>query len=851
MVSSRIRSRWTGAIFLLQLGAAVAHGQSPVRVSLGTSAPLEYRDAKGNPQGFAVDVIREAARREGVKVVWEQGHAAAVNNNALREGSLDLIVAGTATQERVRSFYVSDSWWWTEMIALAPATSDIRQESQLDGKHLSTPASASLTVGERYKSSLVTAGPNTVWAAEQACMGQSDAAVIENMYVRELLMNVSSVCRSIRLRTFDVSVRREYHLIARPEIAGTARALRQRIDEMTLDGTLATLAAKHLPVSTPEATRMAELLRGKQTRQIRNIGIEGGSLAALAGFAFLFWQQLSRKTLVRLNERLQAAQTESAAYLEQLQTRLTERAQAEDALRISEQRLRQITETIPVGIVVFNMSGHITFSNSGATSLLGGNRAAVLGEHHTSSAWTITDYEGRPILPDQRPFRQVLATGQPMTGAKFALAAPGGNRRCLSVNAAPLFGKNGEMEGVVESMEDVTSRYELESHYRQAQKMESLGQMAGGVAHDFNNLLTVITGFSQLLLSQPEILEQQRAGLRQIASAGQRASDLTRQLLAFSRKQQASPRALQLNEIIRNDETMLRHLVGEQVMLDMRLEPSLGIIFADASQIQQIVLNLAINARDAMPRGGRILIETANKEMATTGGYCHDADEPCVELRVEDDGCGMDGDTQKHIFEPFFTTKDSGKGTGLGLSTVYGIVQQNGGTIEVESAPDRGARFIIRFPRIQKDASKAPREEIQASVPEARADAGDRNTVLLVEDQGDVRRYLAECLTLGGYRVIQATNGAEGIKLARQNQIDLLVSDMVMPGMSGKELAETLDAEFPGLRVLLISGYSTENMEAVRLPRNRFDFLQKPIPPGTLLKAVAGILSRTAASSAR
>jgi two-component system cell cycle sensor histidine kinase/response regulator CckA len=382
--------------------------------------------------------------------------------------------------------------------------------------------------------------------------------------------------------------------------------------------------------------------------------------------------------------------------------------------------------------------------------------------------------------------------------------------------------------------QDISDRRQLESQLRQAQKMEAVGRLAGGVAHDFNNLLMVIKGHTELLLNALDPSEQITRKIEQIDRSADRASALTRQLLAFSRMQVLQPQIINLNAIIKEMGKLLPRLIGEDIELMIRTNEDLGTVRADASQMEQVIMNLAVNARDAMPNGGKLLIETRNLDLDQSYTLSHPLMKPgsYVQLLVTDSGTGMDADTQAHIFEPFFTTKDKGKGTGLGLATVYGIIKQSGGFIWVYSELNKGTAFKIYLPRVDQQAEHAITPRAATDIPSG------TETVLLAEDEQDVREIARQFLESGGYKVIEAKDGADAIRLAAEfsGHIDLLVTDMVMPGMTGQELAVKLQRAHSGLCVVFMSGYSehaaTEMADAdpsVRLltkPFSRFAFLR-------------------------
>jgi nitrogen-specific signal transduction histidine kinase len=398
----------------------------------------------------------------------------------------------------------------------------------------------------------------------------------------------------------------------------------------------------------------------------------------------------------------------------------------------------------------------------------------------------------------------------------------------------------GDRAFILSVIRDISERTHLEDQLRQALKMEAVGRLAGGVAHDFNNMLTVIVGHSQVALASLPLEDPLRRHLGEIHNAAGRATDLTRQLLAFSRRQILQIEVVDLNAIISTMQVMLRRLIGEDLDLVILLEPELGRVKADRSQFEQVILNLAINSRDAMPKGGKLIIETGNVMLDETYAAQHLEVKPgpYVVLAVSDTGQGMKEETKARIFEPFFTTKEQGKGTGLGLSTVHGIVKQSGGHIWVYSEVGHGTTFKVYVPR-----TYAPLKSASNLV--AASDSKDAGgTVLVVEDEQMVLGLIRSVLQLGGYLVLEASHGAEAMTIAEcyQGAIDVLLTDVVMPGMSGRELAQRLRALRPETKVIFISGYTDELVMQQDPPDARVTFLQKPFSPDALSRRVGEVL---------
>jgi PAS domain S-box-containing protein len=448
------------------------------------------------------------------------------------------------------------------------------------------------------------------------------------------------------------------------------------------------------------------------------------------------------------------------------------------------------------------------------------------------------------IHPDDVPTvaaaEEASAKGEPFQ-AEFRIRRKDGREVWLNDTGVVVQGSEAHpvMEGI---MVDITERKLLETQLQQSRKMEAVGRLAGGIAHDFNNLLTIITGYTDLALSRPGVPLELRTDIERVENAAGRAAALVRQLLAFSRKQVLQPKTLDLNAIVVNLDSLLRRLIDDNIEMVTRVQDDLGKVKADPAQIEQVIMNLVVNARDAMPNGGRLVLETTNLDLDTAYANEHLSVKPgrYVMLAVSDTGIGMDEQTLAHIFEPFYTTKESGRGTGLGLSTVYGIVKQSGGYIWVYSEPGKGSTFKVYLPRVP--------EQVEESTPPLELeDKRGTETILLVEDEEAVRDLIVTLLSQRGYEVIVARHPAHADQIAAKfpHEIHLLLTDVVMPGTSGRELAALIGARRPGIRVLYMSGYTENVITSGGMLEKGLAFLQKPFSPALLSQKVREVLSRT------
>lgn len=530
---------------------------------------------------------------------------------------------------------------------------------------------------------------------------------------------------------------------------------------------------------------------------------------------------------------------------------ITQRKQAQQALKESQEGFLTILESIEARIYVADLETYeILFINRQMRDDFGDN---IVGE----PCWEIFYNESGPCTVC--PIDKLLdADGNPTAGYKWVGQNSPGSKHygnyCRAIKWV-----DGRLALLQVGM-DITERKRLEEQLRQAQKMEAVGRLAGGVAHDFNNLLTSMCGFAELMRLQLRPDDPLQELLEKILGSGKRAADLVHQLLAFSRKQIIQPRVLDLNQVVAEMNRMLQRIIGEDIQMETILAPGLWSVRVDPARLEQIIVNLAVNARDAMPNGGRLVIETANVILDQTNTLFEDlapykdfappledtAERPetgsgeYVLLSVSDTGTGMSEKVKDHLFEPFFTTKQVGEGSGLGLSTVYGVVKQSQGAIQVDSEEGLGTSFKIYLPRTVERATSQARAAQADDLPRG------TETVLLVEDESAVRELAAYVLRRQGYTVLEAANGEEALSLAQKHgtAIELLLTDVVMPHMSGKELADRLEALYPDIHILFTSGYTDETIDRHGVPIPSVDFIQKPFSPTTLAHQVRDALNR-------
>jgi PAS domain S-box-containing protein len=507
---------------------------------------------------------------------------------------------------------------------------------------------------------------------------------------------------------------------------------------------------------------------------------------------------------------------------------------AREALRLSELRLRALVEYGTEGIVLIGRDGTVLFANAAATTAFGRTMADVAGR-------PMTEYvHPEDVGTVMELFAEALAAPGQRAFGRARVSRADGSWRTVEGAFTNLL-EEPAVGAMVAHFRDVTDALLIQQRLTQSERLEAIGRLAGGVAHDFNNLLTAIVGYTELLRDAIPEGSGAAEDLAEIEKAVARATSLTQHLLAFSRRQVMKPQVLDLNQVVEGMRRMLERLIGGHIHLAFRAGADLGRVRADPAQLEQVIMNLAVNARDAMPNGGTIVIETANRDLDEWTAQAHGAVAPgrYVLLTVTDTGHGIDGETREHIFEPFFSTRDAG--TGLGLATVYGIVRQSGGHIAVDSEAGVGTSFAVFLPRVDEPLEAA------ATAPSRAGDLGTE-TVLVVEDESIVRDLAARVLRQRGYTVLTAADGDDAIAQVQRyaGPIALVVSDVVMPGLTGPQTVERLQALRPGLRALLMSGYTADETRHIADPEAPTPFLAKPFSPWSLTAKVREILDAPA-----
>jgi PAS domain S-box-containing protein len=779
-----------------------APSRQTYRIGFEENPPYHFRRPDGSVGGIAYDVVSDAARRAGLALEWVECPES--SEAALRSGRVDLWPVVTDLPARRQFIYISEPWMQTDHFLIvregepvpgAGATGRIghgrlRLHDQLLAQHFPR--------AERVRFDA------HVDVVRELCAGRLAAAFLGAPQTIEALNAQPPPCTGVKLEIRAVpALRLKQGLGSTFAARPVADAIRDRIAELAREGTLAGTLIKYSFFSLDETNATYDALVAEERTRWLSWGV---GLLALA-LAFTVW--LSRS----LYKARQVAEAADAAKKEFITRYATAARATSDAIWDADLTTRQV-------------SWH-----EGAFTLFGYAEPDVGPDlawrhdriHPADRARVIASLEG------------ALARGEQKWSEEYRFRRASGDYAHVVDRGYVIYGPSKQPVRMIGAMMDLTPLRRLEERLVQSERLEAVGRLAGGVAHDFNNLLTAILGYVSALRSGSADDPGQRAhDLEQIENAATRAADLTQQLLAFSRRQILVPEVLALDGVLAEIESLVRRLIGEHIAIAVKTVPDLGCVKADRGQLSQVVLNLCINARDAMPGGGTMLIETGNDELddarAARVGV---PPGPYVRLSVVDTGEGMDVETQRRIFEPFFTTKPAGTGTGLGLATVYGIVKQSGGGVRVTSERGRGSTFTVHLPRVACTGVVAgPR-------PDAAAPVTGSETVLMVEDEAGVGDVVARTLRDAGYKVLRAQDPGEALEVSRtyEGVIDIVLTDVVMPGMNGTELVEQLRPSHPEARVLYMSGYA-DDMTVESAFRQGHDVLLKPFTPDVLLGRV-------------
>ena len=782
-------------------GALLRQG---LRVGFRNSPPFYYAGADGKPRGMAVDVLNEAARRLGAPITWFQLGDLEPADAAILAGRIDAWPTAVIGQTNPK-LYVTEPWLESSYFLIFRKGAGITRVEDVAGRKVALlQGQLEDVLGKRVlRGAVLQFEQESLAKLQRVCDGSVDAAFVDGREGQAYLLERPPGCERIDFDfAFVDGASWTYGVGVLPEHRRIADLLRGEIASMGEDGSLAKIQARWSFTTTTETQSVYAL----QQARLRGV-VSAVSIAMLViALAAALWQ------VRRVGQARRRAEGEARR----------------------EERYRRLFERNLAGVFRTTPDGRILDCNDAFARMLGCESREDLLTHE------VWDFYPDPLTREAH--LAMLRSAGSLTNHEVTVRRRDGRPAVLLENTMLLDPGDGTPAYLEGTILDITRLRELEDQYRQAQKLESVGLLAGGIAHDFNNALTAINGYADLILADLDQRDPHRGMMEEIAAAGRHAETLTRQLLAFSRRQVLQPKVLNLNQVIGDVGRLIRRTIGESIELRTELATDLWLVKADPGQLQQVLLNLAVNARDAMPGGGRLTMTTANQAALpadlTTSPPAFSG--VCVRLAVADTGHGMDAETRRRAFEPFFTTKERGKGTGLGLSTVYGIVRQSGGDVRIISEPGQGTTFEVYLPRVDAEPEASPGRDA------ARDARGGHETILVVEDQAEVRRLAADVLGRQGYRVLQAGGADDAVRVsaADPGTIHLLLVDVVMPGESGPAVAARLRASRPGLKVLFMSGYTDNALRNDAEADSAGAFIQKPFAPSALAAKVREVLDR-------
>jgi signal transduction histidine kinase/ActR/RegA family two-component response regulator len=756
---------------------------APLRVGISQVSPYLSMPA-GLPEGFPVAVVNEAAARSGVRVAWVRvDHRRWTLEESLREQVVDLWTTAAVTETRSREFHQTAPWWSQEVQLLAP----LEMEQPRRIAVLDTTATRELSGRLFPGSEMLTARvPEDV--VGYFCRGEAEALFIDEIAMQQFLLDRPPGCRMapLRLRHFR-EANLQTALTAHRSRARDAERLRAAMQGMADEGRIAQLADSYWTVPTGGARRA--ILEAQERQQ--RLALQYSLGAVFFGFLLVVVFHWRQRRYVRQLER------------------------AEEALRGSENRLQKAQELARLGY----------WDSDFVTGKLKWSPLAYAIHDVPEEVQLTREFFWNQVHPEDRSLVEAAVERTRREGTPYQvthrIVTRSGATRWLRQYAEAVRDATGEVTGMQGAVLDITDIKLLEAELHHAQKMESLGRLAGGIAHDFNNLLTVINGYSEMLVRQAAVGLQGAKGLEAIRQAGERAAELTRQLLSFSRKEVIEPAPHEVNRAVEELRRLLDRVLGEKIAARFETAKEPLWVRIDAGQLQQVLMNLAVNARDAMPEGGTLRITVRREEGETAW----------ASIAVEDTGIGIPAQNRELIFEPFFTTRN--QGTGLGLAIVRGVVMEAGGTVKVEAREGKGARIVVRLPLI-------PPPETRREDPPLRVVEAGPLRVLLVEDDRQVRRFVAEVVAAGGHEVLEAGDAkAAWERIEREGWPEVVITDVVLPGASGVELARRLRAERPDLPVVLVSGYPDEEAgDIMALSGPGLHFLRKPFTPDELMQTI-------------